>query len=259
MPADLKSQLMGRTLVLTISNPEQRNALGPEIYAAGMDALRRGEQQAEVGSVIITGEGGNFCAGGNLHRLLANRQQAPAVQEQSIDMLHAWLTMLRQFPKPVVAAVEGACAGAGFSLALCCDLLVASRDAVFVMAYSNVGLSPDGGASWSLAQALPRATQSEILLLGGRVGAERLAQLGVVNKAVEPGQALTEALRLCENLNSRAPNVMASIKSLINSAVTSSWPDQLLRERTQFVANLHHANGSEGIDAFLSKRAAKYQ
>jgi enoyl-CoA hydratase/carnithine racemase len=259
MPADLKSQLIGRTLVLTISNPEQRNALGPEIYAAGTEALRRSEQQAEVGSVILTGEGGNFCAGGNLHRLLANREQAPAVQEQSIDALHTWLTMLRQFPKPIVAAVEGACAGAGFSLALSCDLLVASREAVFVMAYANVGLSPDGGASWSLAQALPRPMLSEILLLGGRLKTERLAQLGLVNKVAEPGQALTEALLLCDALNARAPNVMASVKSLINSAATSSWPDQLLRERAQFVANLHHANGLEGIDAFLNKRPAKYQ
>jgi enoyl-CoA hydratase/carnithine racemase len=259
MPAELKSQLIGRTLVLTISNPEQRNALGPEIYAAGTEALHRCEQQAEVGSVIITGEGGNFCAGGNLHRLLANRAQAPEVQGQSIDALNAWLTMLRQFPKPVVCAVEGACAGAGFSLALSCDLLVAARDAVFVMAYSNVGLSPDGGASWSLAQALPRAMLSEILLLGGRMGADRLAQLGLVNHAVEPGQALVEALRLCDAINNRAPNVMASIKSLINSATTSNWPDQLAREREQFVANLHHANGLEGIEAFLGKRPAKYQ
>jgi enoyl-CoA hydratase/carnithine racemase len=259
MPAELKSQLMGRTLVLTISNPEQRNALGPEIYAAGTEALRRCEQQAEVGSVIITGEGGNFCAGGNLHRLLANREQAPEVQGQSIDALNAWLTMLRHFPKPVVCAVEGACAGAGFSLALSCDLLVAARDAVFVMAYSNVGLSPDGGASWSLAQALPRAMLSEILLLGGRMGADRLAQLGLVNQAVEPGQALIEALRLCEAINNRAPNVMASIKRLINSATTSNWPDQLAREREQFVANLHHANGLEGIEAFLGKRPARYQ
>jgi enoyl-CoA hydratase/carnithine racemase len=122
-----------------------------------------------------------------------------------------------------------------------------------------VGLSPDGGASWSLAQALPRAMLSEILLLGGRMGADRLAQLGLVNQVVEPGQALIEALRLCEAINNRAPNVMASIKRLINSATTSNWPDQLAREREQFVANLHHANGLEGIEAFLGKRPAKYQ
>jgi len=153
MTATLKSQCHGSTLVLTIHNPEHRNALGPEIYVAGIEALIAAERNADVRSVIITGEGGTFCAGGNLQRLLANRQQPPEVQAESIEALHSWIEAVRSFPKPVVAAVEGACAGAGFSLALACDLVVAARNAVFVMAYVNVGLSPDGGATWQLLRA----------------------------------------------------------------------------------------------------------
>ena len=179
MAAELRSASEGRTMVLTLSNPEHRNALGPEIYAAGVEALNAADSNPEVRSVVITGAGSTFCAGGNLQRLLENRQKPPEVQAQSIEGLHGWIEAIRTFPKPVIAAVEGAAAGAGFSLALACDFIVAADNAVFVMAYSSVALSPDGGGTWSLAQALPRQLVTELLMCGERIVAERLAQLGV--------------------------------------------------------------------------------
>ncbi|MBL0944027.1 MAG: enoyl-CoA hydratase/isomerase family protein [Hydrogenophaga sp.] len=259
MTASLKSHSQGATLVLTISNPEHRNALGPELYAAGIEALSVAEGNPDVRSVIITGEGSHFCAGGNLQRLLANRQKAPEVQAQSIDGLHGWIEAIRACPKPVIAAVEGSCAGAGFSLALACDFIVAADNAVFVMAYSGVGLSPDGGGSWSLARMLPRATAMQLLMGGERVGAPRLQQLGVVNTVVEPGAALGQALALAERLNARAPNALASVKELVNDAPQAALHTQLNAERDHFVRNLHHANAGEGISAFLEKRSAQYR
>jgi enoyl-CoA hydratase/carnithine racemase len=258
LPAELKSASQGRTMVLTISNPEQRNALGPEIYAAGVEALNAADSNPEVRSVVITGAGSTFCAGGNLQRLLANRALAPEVQAQSIEGLHGFIDAIRTFPKPVIAAVEGAAAGAGFSLALACDFIVAAENAVFVMAYSNVALSPDGGGSWSLAQALPRQLASELLMCGERIGPARLHQLGVVNKLAAPGTALDEALALSERLNERAPNALASIKELLNDAVQAPLPRQLTSERDQFVRNLHHPNAGVGIEAFLAKRKPDY-
>ena len=259
MTATLKTRSHGATLVLTIHNPEHRNALGPEIYVAGIEALIAAERNADVRSVVITGEGGTFCAGGHLQRLLANRQQPPQVQAASIEALHSWIEAVRSFPKPVVAAVEGACAGAGFSLALACDLLVAARDAVFVMAYVNVALSPDGGASWALLRQLPRATALQLLMLGERMGAERLHQLGLVTAVAAPGEALAEALALCERLNAKAPNALASIKALANDAPEHSLSHQLREERDHFVRNLHHPNAGEGIRAFLDKRPPNYR
>lgn len=259
MSASLKSHSHGQTMVLTISNPDHRNALGPEIYAAGVEALNVAESNPEVRTVVITGEGSHFCAGGNLQRLLSNRQQPPEVQAQSIESLHNWIETIRAFPKPVIAAVEGACAGAGFSLALACDLLVAAQDSVFVMAYSNVGLSSDGGATWSLARALPRATAMQLLMCGDRIDAARLQALGVVNQVCAGGEAMTTALALAEKLNTRAPNAMASIKELVNEAQTAPLHTQLAAERDHFVRNLHHANGGEGISAFLEKRRPGYR
>ena len=259
MAAELRSTVEGRTMVLTISNPEHRNALGPEMYAAGVEALNIAETNPDVRCVVLTGEGETFCAGGNLQRLQANRQKPPEVQAQSIEQLHSWVEAIRTFPKPVIAAVEGPAAGAGFSLALACDLIVAARNAVFVMAYSSVALSPDGGGSWSLAQALPRQLVNELLMSGERIGAQRLHELGVVNRLCDAGQALGTALEWSEKLAARAPNVMTSIKELVSEAGPHDLSTHLAAERDHFVKNLHHPNGGIGIAAFLNKQVPRYE
>jgi enoyl-CoA hydratase/carnithine racemase len=258
MTAQLLSTSEGQTLILTLSNPEFRNALGPEIYAAGVEALSVAESSPDVRSVVITGANGIFCAGGNLQRLQSNRQLPPEHQAQSIEGLHHWIEAIRTFPKPVIAAVEGPAAGAGFSLALACDMIVAARNSVFVMAYSSIALSPDGGGSWSLSRALPRQLATELLMCGERMGAERLHQLGVVNRLADASQALRQALTLCEQINARAPNALASIKELLSDADNSSLTAQLARERDHFVKNLHHANAGIGISAFLNKQNPSY-
>jgi enoyl-CoA hydratase/carnithine racemase len=259
MSGSLKSTSESGTLVLTLSNPEHKNALGPDMYAAGIEALNAAENNPEIRSVVITGEGSVFCAGGSLQRLQANRRLSPEVQAQSIEALHNWIEAIHTYPKPVIAAVEGAAAGAGFSLALACDFIVAADNAVFVMSYSTVALSPDGGGSWSLARALPRALASELLMGAERIGAERLYQMGLVNRVTSAGGALAEALVLAARLNARAPNVLASIKDLINDAPANTLSQQLDSERNHFVRNLHHANGGEGIEAFLQKRLPHYR
>jgi enoyl-CoA hydratase/carnithine racemase len=259
MAGAIKGTSEGQTLILTISNPEFRNALGPDIYAAGIEALNAAENNPDIRSVVITGEGSIFCAGGNLQRLQANRREAPEVQAQSIEGLHNWIDSIRTYPKPVIAAVEGPAAGAGFSLVLACDFVVAADNAVFVMSYSTVALSPDGGGSWALARALPRALASELLMTGERIGPRRLHDLGLVNRVTPPGEALAQALQLAESLNARAPNALASIKELINDAAGNTLNQQLAREQDHFVRNLHDANAGEGIDAFLNKRTPHYR
>ncbi|MDB5741776.1 MAG: Enoyl-CoA hydratase [Polaromonas sp.] len=259
MSGSLKSTSEGASLILTLSNPQHKNALGPAIYAAGIEALNAAENNPEIRSVVLTGEGPVFCAGGNLQRLQANRRESPEVQAQSIEALHNWIDAIRTYPKPVIAAVEGAAAGAGFSLALACDFVVAADDAVFVMSYSTVALSPDGGGSWRLARALPRALASELLMGAERISAGRLHALGLVNRVTPAGGALSEALVLAARLNARAPNALASIKELINDAATNTMSQHLDSERNHFVRNLHHANGGEGIEAFLHKRPPHYR
>jgi enoyl-CoA hydratase/carnithine racemase len=259
MTAELKSRTEGRTMVLTLANPSQRNALGPEMYAAGIEALNGAENSSDVRNVVIVGDGAWFSAGGSLQRLAANREREPAAQAESIEGLHNWIDSIRAFPKPVIAAVEGAAAGAGFALALACDFVISARDAVFAASYSNIALSPDGGLSWQLAQSLPRQLASEWLMGGERIAAPRLHALGLVNELVEPGQALQAALTLAARLADRAPNALASIKELLNDAPGASFAQQLSQERDHFVRNLHHANAGIGIAAFLAKTAPRYE
>lgn len=259
MAAELTSTSAGQTLVLTLRNPHRRNALSPEIYSAGIEALNGAERGNDVRSVVLTGEGAMFSAGGDLNRLQTNRALDPEVQAASIDALHNWIETIGAFPKPIIAAVEGAAAGAGFSLALACDFIVASRSARFSLAYTRVGLSPDGGASWVLARALPPALVAEWLMLGEPVSADRLHALGMVNRLSEPGNALAEALKFCGELNTKAPNVLASVKELVRQAPSQELHAQLASERSHFLRNLQHPNAGEGIDAFLQKRPPHFR
>lgn len=259
MAASLQSTSEGQTLILTLSNPAHQNALGLDIYAAGIEALGAAENNPEVRSVVITGEGAVFCAGENLEQLQDRRRQAPDVQVQSLEGLHNWLDAIHTYPKPVIAAVEGLAAGAGFALALACDFIVAADNAAFSMPYSTVALSPDGGASWRLARALPRALVSELLMTAERISAQRLHSLGVINRISSPGQALQEALALADQLNARAPNALASIKELINDAPAHTLSQHMDSEAHHFVLNLHHPNAGEGMEALVQKRPPHYR
>ncbi len=259
MAARLLTETQGQTLILTISDPEMRNALGPDIYTAGIEALNAAETNRDVRTVVLRGEGSTFCSGGNLKRILARRQEDPQVQVDSINLLNSWIESLRNFPKPIIAAIEGAAAGAGVSVAMACDMIVAADDAFMMMAYANVGLSPDGGGAWALARQLPRPLAMKLLMLGERISAKQLHDLGVVSDLAAPGQALTQALAIAQKLNGRAPNVMHSLKELVNDAGELELHQHLQNECMHFVRNLYHPNGGEGIQAFLDKRTPTYR
>jgi enoyl-CoA hydratase/carnithine racemase len=254
MPSELLTERHDATLVLTLSDPATRNTLSPQASAAGIEALSVAESSADVRCVILRGDGAHFCSGGNLQRLAHTRTVGPDEQRQSIERFHGFVEALRTFPKPVIAAVEGYAAGGGFSLALACDLIVAAEDAKFVMSYAKVGLSPDGGSSWHLAQQLPRALVLQMLWLADPLSPRQLMQFGLVNTVTDNGQALAEALRMAERLAAMAPNAVASAKELVNAAGSRRLREQLDAEREHFVGNLFDANGAEGLQAFFDKR-----
>ncbi|MBA3598480.1 MAG: enoyl-CoA hydratase/isomerase family protein [Methylibium sp.] len=258
MTAQLLTQRHDATLILTISDPQARNALSPQVSAAAVEALSVAEADASVRAVVLAGDGAHFCAGGNLRRLAVNRATGSEAQEQHLRLFHQFIEALRTHPKPVIAAVEGAAAGGGFSLALACDLMVAAEDARFSMAYARVGLSPDGGGSWHLACFLPRALALELLWLGEAATARQLQTWGLVNRVTDSGEALSQALRMAEELAAFAPNALASAKELVNQARVRALGEHLAAESTHFVDNLFHANGAEGLQAFFEKRAPRF-
>jgi enoyl-CoA hydratase/carnithine racemase len=259
MSSELKTERQGSTLVLTLSDPATRNTLSEQLVSAGIEALNVAESNDEIRAVVLRGDGGHFCAGGNLNGLAARRRSGTDAQVQVLDQLHQFVEAMRAFPKPVIAAVEGAAAGAGFSLALACDLIVAAEDARFILSYAKVGLTPDGGASWHLAQSLPRQLVQQWVWLAEPVSARQLHAHGIVNWVTDSGAALAEALNVATRLAAMAPNAVAGGKELLQQAPTATLAQQLEAERNHLVENLFHPNAGEGLQAFFDKRAPRFR
>lgn len=259
MSSELLTERDGATLVLTLSGPETRNSLSEPLITAAIEAFGIAEGDRDIRAVILRGAGAHFCAGGNLQGLMARREAGREAQARMLELLHRWIETMRSFPKPVIAAVEGAAAGAGFSIALTCDLIVAAEDARFMLSYAKLGLTPDGGASWHLSRTLPRALVQQLTWLAEPVSARQLHQWGLVNAVCANGQALGEARALATRLAAMAPNAVTSAKELLAKATTGTLATQLAAERDHFIANLFHANAAEGLRAFLEKRAPRFE
>ena len=248
----------GSVMSLILSNPGSRNAMSPSIYSAGLAAIERASTDPAIRAVLIYGADGFFCAGGNLNRLLGNRERDPSIQRDSIDQMHGWIRALRQCPKPIIAAVEGAAAGAGFSVALACDLIVADRDARFVMAYSRVGLSPDGGASAALSMALPPQRAFAVLALAEPISADELKRSGIVHEVAQPGTTIARGLELARRLADGPTGVYGRIKQLLVTGRREPLVTLLDAERDAFVTSLFDSDAAEGISAFLAKRPPRF-
>lgn len=258
MPSELHAERRDATLVLTISDPASRNTLSEQVFTAGVEALEVAESNEDIRCVVLRGEGAHFCAGANLDHSHESRNAKPGMQADMLTRFHGFIEALRTFPKPVIAAVEGAAAGGGFSLALGCDLLVAARNASFTLSYGRAGLSPDGGASWQLMQRLPRNVVLQMLWLPEPLTGEQLHSLGVVNWLAEPGQSFENALDVASRLSSQPLNAVSSVKELVNSWPQHTLTKQLELEREDFLANLSHTNGVDGPEAFLDKRPPNF-
>jgi enoyl-CoA hydratase/carnithine racemase len=250
----------GRVLSLVLSNPAQRNALLPELSRACAKALRLASDDDSVRAVVLSGAGEHFCSGGDLRTLHESRRVNPPQHHYDrLENLNELTRALRQCAKPVIGAVEGHAAGAGFSVALACDLLVAADDARFTMSYVNVGLNPDGGGTYFLARALPRQLAAELAMTGVAVGAKRLAELGIVNRVAPQGSARAEALEWAAKLAHGASRAIARIKRLLEEAPGGDLARHLELERALFVEALHGEEAGEGIAAFLEKRRPAFR
>ncbi|WP_299358354.1 oxepin-CoA hydrolase, alternative type [uncultured Paracoccus sp.] len=258
MSTHCEIQDKGDRLVVINRNAARRNALSPDFTAGLRSALAQATAAPRIASVIVTGEGGFFCAGGDLTVLQNAGQMTEAQRRGRIADLAQLMREVMGCARPVIAAVDGGAAGAGFSLAFACDLIVAARDAKFTAAYVNAGLVPDGGLTGSLMAALPPALASEIALTGRPVGAERLHALGAINELTEPGQALEAANALADRLAQGPAEAQASIKKLMVGARAQLMEQQFEAETPHMARALAGSEAAEGMAAFLTKRPAEY-
>ena len=219
-------------MVLTLSHPERHNELAPGMYAAAVEALNMAADSNEVRCVVLTGEGNTFSGDTRLRTRQAGNVRPYGGAPAELESLHNWIEELRTFPKPVIAAVEGAAIGAGFSLALACDFVVAASNAVFEVAGSDGAAA--GGADWHLARFLPVQACSGLLMQGEAITAQRLIDWGFVTQLSAPGRALDDALLLAQVLERQQPLALARAKEVRESAATRNLQQHLAAERNYF-------------------------
>lgn len=252
-PAPIAVEDRGDHLLVTLDNPARRNALIPAMHPVLRKALDRAAAEDRLGAVVLTGAGGYFCAGGDLNALARRASLGRDERRARIDDLHATIRAIRSCPRPVIAAVEGGAAGAGLSIALACDLLVAADDAAFAAAYVRVGLVPDGGLTASLARRVPASFAARLCLTGDPVAAPVLAAMGVVTDLCAPGLALTRAADLAARLARGPAGAQAAIKRLLADAGRTDFDDQLDRERDAMADALALPEAAAGLRARLAR------
>lgn len=244
-------------LIIYNGNQNKRGALSLQLYEAIKETSARAADDA-IRAVILTADGPFFCSGGDLTQLQENRNLSERERRVRIEALHEVVRAIRDCPVPFIAAVEGGAAGAGASLALAADFIVAADNADFTAAYVKAGLTPDGGLTHSLASLLPRALVMEMCVLGRPVAASRLMALGAINTVVPSGQVLAAANELADAICVGPPQAQRAIRSLVNSAYASDFGTQLDAECEAMATASGAAEAREGIDAFLEKRAPHY-
>jgi enoyl-CoA hydratase/carnithine racemase len=245
-------------LVVTIDGPETKNSIGVTQYEDLRSAFVDAGEDREIGAIVLEGANGFFSSGGNVKALKESREMTMAQVSRNTDALLALILSIRNCPKPVIAAVEGGAAGLGLSLALSCDMIVAAEGAKFTAAYVKIGLTPDGGGTFFLREALPRQLVSELCMLGRSVTAERLHAAGVVNEVTTTGAARDAALALGREAAQGARQAIATIKQEIAEAPQNRLADHVEMEGRGINAARFGDEAGEGLSAFLEKRKPRF-
>ncbi|WP_375194455.1 enoyl-CoA hydratase/isomerase family protein [Sphingobium sp.] len=243
---------------LTLARPEKRNSVDPEFAFRLHELAERCAADQQIRCVVLTGSGKFFCVGGDIDAFSAAGEDAEAAVGSLARSFHAGIHRLATMEKPLVTAINGPAAGAGLSLAILGDIALAAASAHFTSAYSAVGLTPDGGASWWLPRLIGMRRAQEMLLTNRRIGAEEAAHIGLVTRVVTDDALHAEASTVASALAKGPVRALARCRALLVESANTDFLTQLDREATSIAQSAGAAEGREGVAAFLAKRSPRF-
>jgi enoyl-CoA hydratase/carnithine racemase len=260
--ATLSIEIDGAIGTLTLNRPDSLNAMSPEMIGELVIASGWLADRAPLRALIVTGSGRGFSAGGDVNWFKGGIEDPdldlPSDVRRGADVLHQAIVDFRRIPYPVIAAVNGVAAGAGFSLALICDLRIASSEAAFVCAYGRIGASPDGGMTYFLPRVVGPAKALELLLNDPLISAEQALELGLVSRVVAGDELMDEARAKAEKLATKAPHYVRMAKLLVAQSLDNTLADHLQVERHGIADSMGTEDLREGVTAFFEGREAKF-
>ena len=243
---------------ITLNRPDSMNAMSPELAAELHDAALAIDASPEVRAVVLTGAGKVFCAGGDLGAFAAAGDGARTLIMKMTGDLHLALSRLARNSAPVIAAVNGTAAGAGFSLLMAADLAIAAESAVMTMAYTNAGLSPDGSSTYYMPRKIGDRRTRELMLTNRVLSAAQALDWGVVNEVVSDDVVLASAQKLAGKLASGPTQAFGQVKALLDGSLDQSLESQMELEARAIAGLVTTADGQEGLHAFLEKRKPQF-
>lgn len=244
----------GAVAHLRFNRPAALNALDVPLARAFAQAVDEATSDPTVRAIVLSGAGRGFVAGGDVASFAADFDRAGEVVAALLDALNPAILRLRENDAPVIAAVRGVAAGAGFALMTAADLVVADDKARFVVAYDKVGAAPDCGGTWFLPRRVGRARAMELMLLGDAVDAPRALSIGLVNEILPADQVEARALDLAARIAAGPTRAYGKFRRLVDAAFETPLGEQLAAEKAAFVATTGTADFREGVSAFLAKR-----
>lgn len=253
----IRLEQSGPVARITLDRPDAANGMNDTMTRELADAAARCDTPATK-AVVLTGAGRFFCAGGDLKAMAASPLGPGPFVKGIADDLHRAISAFARMDAVVISAVNGTAAGAGFSLAVSADLVIAAASASFTMAYTRAGLSPDGSASYYLPRLIGVRRTAELMLTNRRLTAAEAHQWGLVNDVVDDAELATRVEAVAGEIAAGAAQSHAAVKKLLLATFGNGIEEQMELEGRLIAANADGADGREGIDAFLNKRAPSF-